>query len=110
MNTKKRIIFASFIIFTVFLFVSIPVDYLACSIIPIACNFFGVVDNENDIPNDSIEIIDTNIKLEIAFPEIEVGNMVYLTTSNDGSGRIFVATREGIIFYIEKDSNDVQYS
>ena len=107
MNTKKRIIFASFIIFTVFLFVSIPVDYLACSIIPIACNFFGVVDNENDIPNDSIEIIDVNIKLEIAFPEIEVGNMVYLTTSNDGSGRIFVATREGIIFYIEKDSNDV---
>ena len=87
-------------IFTIFLFVSIPVDYLACSIIPIACNFFGVVDNENDILNDSIESIDVNIKLEIAFPGIEIGNMVYLTTSNDESGRIFVATREGIIFYI----------
>ena len=33
--------------------------------------------------------------------------MVHLTTSNDESGRLFVATREGIIFYIEKDSNNV---
>ena len=61
MNAKKRIIFVIFIIFTVFLFVSIPIDYLACSIIPMACNFFGIVDNENDVLNDSIEIIDTNI-------------------------------------------------
>ena len=91
MNTKKTIISISIIIFTIFLFLSIPIDYLACSVIPMACNFFGVIDNENDILNDSIEISDTNIKLEIAFPEIEVGNMVYLTTANDGSGRIFVA-------------------
>ena len=107
MTTKKTIIFASIIILSIFLVLNIPVDYLACSITPVACKFFDVIDDENNLPNDSIEINDVNIELEIAFPNIEVGNMIYLTTANDESGRIFVATREGIIFSIEKDSNNI---
>ena len=107
MTTKKTIIFASIIILSIFLVLNIPIDYLACSITPVACKVFDVVDDENDLPNDSIEINDVNIELEIAFPNIEVGNMIYLTTANDESGRIFVATREGVIFSIEKDSNNI---
>ena len=107
MNSKKKIIIASIIVLSLFLVMNIPVDYLACSITPMACKLFDVVDIEDELSNKSIEVNDVNIELDIAFPEIQVGNMIYLTTSNDGSGRIFVATREGIVFFIEEGSNDV---
>ena len=67
MKPKKTIIFAGIVILSVFLFMNIPVDYLACSIIPMACNFFDVVDDDNQL-NDSIEVNNINIELEVAFP------------------------------------------
>ncbi|MBH59401.1 MAG: glucose sorbosone dehydrogenase [Thaumarchaeota archaeon] len=110
MNSKKTIIIIGIFIFSIFLFMNsiIPVDYLTCLIIPATCNFFNVIDNEDHVIDNSVEINDMNIELEIAFSEIQVGNMIYLTTANDGSGRIFIGTREGIIFYIEENSNDIE--
>ena len=47
MITKKTIIFASIIILSIFLVLNIPVDYLACSITPVACKFFDVMDSKS---------------------------------------------------------------
>ena len=95
------------VIFSVFFILNFPIDYLACSASTTACRFFDVVKDEDSQQNDSTEINNSGVELDIAFPEIEVGNLIYLTTANDESGRIFVATREGIIFYIEEDSNNI---
>ncbi len=92
---------------SIFFILNFPIDYLACSATTMACRFFDVVKDENSQQDDSTEINDSGVELDIAFPEIEVSNLIYLTTPNDESGRIFVATREGIIFYIEKDSNNI---
>ena len=92
---------------SIFFILNFPIDYLACSATTMACRFFDVVKDENSQQDDSTEINDSGVELDIAFPEIEVSNLIYLTTPNDESGRIFVATREGIIFYIEKDSNSI---
>ena len=107
MNNKKTLIIASILILSIFFILNFPIDYLACSSTTIACRFFDVVKDENSQQDDSTEINDSGVELDIAFPEIEVSNLIYLTTPNDESGRIFVATREGIIFYIEKDSNNI---
>ena len=77
MNSKKKIIIASIIVLSLFLVMNIPVDYLACSITPMACKLFDVVDIEDELSNKSIEVNDVNIELDIAFPEIQVGNMIY---------------------------------
>ena len=92
---------------SIFFILNFPIDYLACSATTMACRFFDVVKDENSQQDDSTEINDSGVELDIAFPEIEVSNLIYLTTPNDESGRIFVATRDGIIFYIEKDSNNI---
>ena len=107
MNNKKTLIIASIVILSIFFILNFPIDYLACSVTTTACEFFDIVKDENYQQDDSTEINDSGVELDIAFPEIEVGNLIYLTTPNDESGRIFVATREGIIFYIEKDSNNI---
>ena len=107
MNNKKTLIIASILILSIFFILNFPIDYLACSATTMACRFFDVVKDENSQQDDSTEINDSGVELDIAFPEIEVSNLIYLTTPNDESGRIFVATREGIIFYIEKDSNNI---
>lgn len=107
MNNKKTLIIASILILSIFFILNFPIDYLACSATTMACRFFDVVKDENSQQDDSTEINDSGVELDIAFPEIEVSNLIYLTTPNDESGRIFVATREGIIFYIEKDSNSI---
>ena len=107
MNNKKTLVIASIIILSIFFILNFPIDYLACTATTTACRFFDIVKDENFQQNDSTEINDSGVELDIAFPEIEVGNLIYLTTPNDESGRIFVATREGIIFYIEKDSNNI---
>lgn len=107
MNNKKTLVIASIIILSIFFILNFPIDYLACTVTTTACRFFDIVKDENFQQNDSTEINDSGVELDIAFPEIEVGNLIYLTTPNDESGRIFVATREGIIFYIEKDSNNI---
>ena len=107
MNNKKTLIIASILILSIFFILNFPIDYLACSATTTACRFFDVVKDEDSQQNDSTEINDSGVELDIAFPEIEVGNLIYLTTANDDSGRIFVATREGIIFYIEEDSNNI---
>ena len=106
MNNKKTLIIASILILSIFFILNFPIDYLACTVTTTACRFFDIVKDENFQQNDSTEINDSGVELDIAFPEIEVGNLIYLTTANDESGRIFVATREGIIFYIEEDSNN----
>ena len=107
MNNKKTLVIASIIILSIFFILNFPIDYLACTATTTACRFFDIVKDENFQQNDSTEINDSGVELDIAFPEIQVGNLIYLTTPNDESGRIFVATREGIIFYIEKDSNNI---
>jgi glucose/arabinose dehydrogenase len=107
LNNKKTLIIASILILSIFFILNFPIDYLACSATTMACRFFDVVKDENSQQDDSTEINDSGVELDIAFPEIEVSNLIYLTTPNDESGRIFVATREGIIFYIEKDSNNI---
>ena len=107
MNNKKTLVIASIIILSIFFILNFPIDYLACTVTTTACRFFDIVKDENFQQNDSTEINDSGVELDIAFPEIEVSNLIYLTTPNDESGRIFVATREGIIFYIEKDSNNI---
>ena len=107
MNNKKTLIIASILILSIFFILNFPIDYLACSATTMACRFFDVVKDENSQQDDSTEINYSGVELDIAFPEIEVSNLIYLTTPNDESGRIFVATREGIIFYIEKDSNNI---
>ena len=107
MNNKKTLVIASIIILSIFFILNFPIDYLACTATTTACRFFDIVKDENFQQNDSTEINDSGVELDIAFPEIEVGNLIYLTTANDESGRIFVATREGIIFYIEEDSNNI---
>ena len=107
MNNKKTLIIASILILSIFFILNFPIDYLACSATTMACRFFDVVKDENSQQDDSTEINDSGVELDIAFPEIEVSNLIYLTTPNDESGRIFVATRNGIIFYIEKDSNNI---
>ena len=107
MNNKKTLIIASILILSIFFILNFPIDYLACSATTMACRFFDVVKDENSQQDDSTEINDSGVELDIAFPEIEVSNLIYLTTPNDESGRIFVATRDGIIFYIEKDSNNI---
>ena len=107
MNNKKTLIIASILILSIFFILNFPIDYLACSATTMACRFFDVVKDENSQQDDSTEINDSGVELDIAFPEIEVSNLIYLKTPNDESGRIFVATREGIIFYIEKDSNNI---
>ena len=107
MNNKKTLIIAIIVILSIFFILNFPIDYLACSVTTTACEFFDIVKDENSQQDDSTEINDSGVELDIAFPEIEVGNLIYLTTPNDESGRIFVATREGIIFYIEKDSNNI---
>ena len=107
MNNKKTLVIASIIILSIFFILNFPIDYLACTVTTTACRFFDIVKDENFQQNDTTEINDSGVELDIAFPEIEVGNLIYLTTPNDESGRIFVATREGIIFYIEKDSNNI---
>jgi len=107
LNNKKTLIIASILILSIFFILNFPIDYLACSATTMACRFFDVVKDENSQQDDSTEINDSGVELDIAFPEIEVSNLIYLTTPNDESGRIFVATREGIIFYIEKDSNSI---
>jgi len=107
LNNKKTLIIASILILSIFFILNFPIDYLACSATTMACRFFDVVKDENSQQDDSTEINDSGVELDIAFPEIEVSNLIYLTTPNDESGRIFVATRDGIIFYIEKDSNNI---
>ena len=107
MNNKKTLIIASILILSIFFILNFPIDYLTCSATTTACRFFDIVKDENSQQDDSTEINDSGVELKIAFPEIEVSNLIYLTTPNDESGRIFVATREGIIFYIEKDSNNI---
>lgn len=98
MNNKKKLIFIPGIIFFIIGILYYPLIY---NELFSNSNQNYIVQNENKLEQSSKEL-----KLEIAFKEIELNNLIYLTHANDKTERIFIVIRDGIILSMENDSEE----
>jgi quinoprotein glucose dehydrogenase len=57
--------------------------------------------------NPPVETQSLPVKIEMAFPNLEIGRPILIQHAGDGSGRLFIASQYGVVYYIDPSDREV---
>lgn len=86
--------------------------FIGASLFAVATDAFAAEPGSETInlaePPASLDTSPMPIAVEVAYPQLWISRPVVITGAGDGSGRLFVASQTGEIYFIREDDTDVE--